>query len=282
MIFNSHHNPYIGSCVHLLSMGHKNVRNYTFAEKQTIRKNYNKIPIEELCKLLPTRTKHSIQAKAILMKVTKPLNHWTKGDQSKLRKLWQKVPRETLCKAFPDRSWLGIHQEAAKALKLTRGNMALKPVAPLPLLTEGEKGYIAGYLDGEGTITLLWKKSREGHGYSPMVLFTNTNQESMEWIRAKIGGNLIVFKKVRDNKKWRTLYTLRTGSVLHIQQLLKMLLPYLIIKRKHAELMLEFCNSRANGSSGRNHGYTSTDIDIFNRFAELRRERRLAGLVSQL
>lgn len=103
-------------------------------------------------------------------------------------------------------------------------------------LTEAERGYIAGMLDGEGSVLLGvfdWSMTVRLHIY-------NTNIESLEWIKAKLGGYISPtwLGSVRRKPCYRwTATALRSRAVLLAIQ------PFLIIKRRHAELVSIFYDS---------------------------------------
>ncbi len=59
----------------------------------------------------------------------------------------------------------------------------------ISLKTE-EKAYIAGIIDGEGTITLAKKHKNEMP--SPEVSIANNNLELLNWIKAKVGCGRII------------------------------------------------------------------------------------------
>ena len=69
-----------------------------------------------------------------------------------------------------------------------------------------EKAYIAGIIDGEGTITLVRKHQNEN--YSPEVSVANTNIGLLNWIKEKVGYGQIM-KKPKRLEHHSTAYTWR-------------------------------------------------------------------------
>ena len=61
-------------------------------------------------------------------------------------------------------------------------------------LEEVEKAYLAGTVDGEGTVTLV--KHHRNETPTPNVSVANNNLQLLEWIKSKVGG-VIVSKKKR-------------------------------------------------------------------------------------
>jgi ATP-dependent Zn protease len=62
-------------------------------------------------------------------------------------------------------------------------------------MTDLEKGYIAGLIDGEGSITLLRKSASAKFRY-PTVEMTSTTLEMLEKFKEIVGGGTIVKQKV--------------------------------------------------------------------------------------
>ena len=104
-------------------------------------------------------------------------------------------------------------------------------------MTETEKAYIAGILDGEGSI-MLQKFHAKEHP-SPCVSIASTTLELLEWIKKTVGKGVIVKKKNYNPEKHQDCYSykLKYNDAIN---LIKDLYPYIIIpaKRKRAELIL--------------------------------------------
>ena len=105
-------------------------------------------------------------------------------------------------------------------------------------LTEAEKGYIAGFFDGEGSVSFCTVNDR----IYPRVCFYNTNKAVIDWI-AMIFEEVAV-KRTIDKRRapGRNLdnyavYVKKTRDVKHV---LECLLPYLRIKRIQAIQTIEF------------------------------------------
>jgi len=98
--------------------------------------------------------------------------------------------------------------------------------------------YAAGIIDGEGCITgsYLYKVSRGVYQTSYQVSVANKSRELLYWLKRHFGGK--VYTQGSRILKWE-LFRLS-----EIRSFLQAILPYLIIKKKQAELMVAFCNSR--------------------------------------
>lgn len=104
-------------------------------------------------------------------------------------------------------------------------------------MTELEKAYIAGIIDGEGSIML--QKFHNNEYPSPCVSIASTTLELLNWIKSVVGKGVIKQKKNYDTVNHRDCYSyvLKYNDAL---QLLKEIYPYLIInsKKKRTELIL--------------------------------------------
>jgi len=105
-------------------------------------------------------------------------------------------------------------------------------------LSETDKAYLAGLVDGEGHIGI--SLSSKGH-FNGRVKINMTDKPTMEWCVETTGvGYLELVKPQGDFKhRHKISYKWRLGRDLGGQLLLQ-LLPYLKTKRKQAESFLEF------------------------------------------
>ena len=108
-------------------------------------------------------------------------------------------------------------------------------------LTKTQISYLAGIIDGEGTITTT-KSSGSIGGLTPLVSVANTDKKLIDWLKENIGGNVTASQP--KNKNWKLKYRWYLYSVLDVSIIIKMIFPYLIIKKKNAHRVLTFCNWR--------------------------------------
>ena len=105
-------------------------------------------------------------------------------------------------------------------------------------MTETEKAYIAGIIDGEGSIML--QRIHKNEHPSPCISISSTTLELLEWIKKAIEKGRIISKKNYnvENHKDCYSYVLRRNDALN---LMKEIYPYLIIetKRKRAKLIID-------------------------------------------
>ena len=108
--------------------------------------------------------------------------------------------------------------------------------------------YIAGVFDGEGSI-LIGKYPNKGNrelGYRGYMHIVNTYVPLLEQIQSVYGGK-IAFQK-QHGVMTRPCYSL-TFSTNEIRHVLPKLLPYLLVKKEQAEVLLAFLERQASNAS---------------------------------
>lgn len=103
-------------------------------------------------------------------------------------------------------------------------------------LTEAEIAYIAGIIDGEGSISFSY---RPRGIVVPLVQVSNTHLALIEWLGAAISGGSICIDYGRKRRPahhkpthmWRC-----SGAV--ARELVSIIQPHLIVKRRQADLLL--------------------------------------------
>lgn len=98
--------------------------------------------------------------------------------------------------------------------------------------------YVAGFIDGEGTITFARTKSRAGNPMlKPRLLIGQKLSEVLYLIQEKVGDGHIM-------QSGKGLYIFQHDGVRKLPLMLEELLPYLIIKKRQAEILLDYCKCR--------------------------------------
>lgn len=123
-------------------------------------------------------------------------------------------------------------------------------------LTKTEIAYLAGIIDGEGSISISAsrQKSRRGRVYKLRVRITMVDTETMGWLAEKLGARL--YRTEPRGLGRRAFYTLALEGEAAIP-LIRRCLRYLITKRRQAELALEFIKVRRKLSAWRNKHRTT-------------------------
>jgi len=117
-----------------------------------------------------------------------------------------------------------------------------------PLL-ETTKAYIAGLLDGEGCFTAFITRQQSHHiknGHRTIeaihwqtiyyIQILIVEEEPIHWLK-EITGLGYVFKRNRQKQGWQDLWGWRVASG-PACEIVKQIMPYLKIKRRHAEIFL--------------------------------------------
>jgi hypothetical protein len=106
--------------------------------------------------------------------------------------------------------------------------------------------YLAGIIDGEGSIQIEIQKkcaSRKINYYSVRLIIINTSIELMDWLHTYFGGSVTKRKKIENRKecyKWN-IFSYNAAEILEA------CLPYMIVKEKHAKILIEFMNLKGEG-----------------------------------
>lgn len=105
-----------------------------------------------------------------------------------------------------------------------------------------KEAYTAGIIDGEGTIKLQHQRARNPVLYIPTVLVTSTSFELPEWLKENWGGWLSEIQprspKGTENCRKALVWTLQGSDKVLI--LVKAIQPYVLVKRAHTNLMIDF------------------------------------------
>lgn len=115
-------------------------------------------------------------------------------------------------------------------------------------LTDAQRGYIAGFLDGEGTIHIHCNS--DGTNLGPVVNMSNSNLEVLETIQGWVGGRLSTHqlnkrsgKLTSKGEPYKLAHRLTFASKKDILTFLLIVWQYLIVKYDQAELMIDYCFS---------------------------------------
>jgi len=115
-------------------------------------------------------------------------------------------------------------------------------------ITNEQKSYIAGFFDGEGCISfhIVGKNKKyrggRGHCYSVVCNLTNNHIDALIHIQNLVGGK--IYKKFKSKPAHSDGYILSFTSRESARDFLVTIKDYLIIKKKQADIAVEYLNRR--------------------------------------
>ena len=226
-------------------------RLWTPEELEILRRNASGLETKGLQKLLPQRSLDGIDAKAKKLGISR-LHTWTQANIENLFRFYPVAPQSVVQAHIPNHAWPGIHYKALM-LGLHR---------PPPRLVKKREAYpndlilawVAGFLDGDGYIYIAGSPVRRK--YYLQVGIANRDKPALDFIQRYLGGSIITTGNSKDG--WAPLYRwyVTANRALRI---LQSILPHLRVKRKQAELAIEFQKNH-----GRMKGHIMTEECIAN------------------
>lgn len=116
-------------------------------------------------------------------------------------------------------------------------------------MKEHNWSYLAGLIDGEGCFSAwrywnIWKSEHKTPFHNPYwqyscrVTITNTNLQFMKWLVQHFGGQYRIAREATEKHKARLEW--RPKGKANLKKLILATLPYLVIKREQARLLLEW------------------------------------------
>lgn len=213
------------------------------AEDALLHSAYRKLPTSSICRTLG-RTTESIHGRARKLGLTRPTNklpprQWTGAEDEVLRNTYGRVrPSEIGAKLARTRGSvyhraerLGLFSQLGSPEFLRRQSLP-RTARPFKGLTNPtEIGYVAGILDGEGSLIGPPRFA---------VQVSMTTREVIERLTELCGGSMTGPYEQRSGKseQCKPQYHWTISSSENAYRLLKALLPYLIVKKEKAEQVI--------------------------------------------
>ena len=124
----------------------------------------------------------------------------------------------------------------------------------MPKISQSDAAYMAGFMDGEGHFSIAcggWQKpyyrspanrargklSPPFRNYTVRVGCANTDKRVISWIQEHIGGTYSIH---RQTAAWKVCYKWHLYGANVQEQFILAVLPYLILKREQANILLQF------------------------------------------
>ena len=141
---------------------------------------------------------------------------------------------------------------------------------------ENKLAWIAGFIDGEGSLGLNKefdpRKGENYFHYRPALQIVNTDKEAVEAVYRFVGeGDFRSIDRYKEEgKPYQEVHRFVLRKQQPLLQLLRQLLPYLIVKKRRAELLIEYIEGRKNAEGrGWFKPATPKDSEIFEQLKQL-------------
>jgi hypothetical protein len=201
---------------------------------------------------------------------------WTREELSELREMYRERSQKDILDRFPNRSWKSV-TTAGRNLRVrrrTHGQVEAK-------FTDVELGFLAGLVEGEGTVGITKCGTRL---YPYVYILANTDMTLIDHTHTIVeragflASKLLVHSQSEKAKGRRPVATISMHGFQPSLAILRALTPYLVGKRRRAELVMEFCETRIGlwetGAHGQRTPYTEREWEIAREVRTLNRKGR--------
>ena len=140
------------------------------------------------------------------------------------------------------------------------------------MMSEVECAYVAGFIDGEGTISVTRQTNKPkylaGCKYTAYMSVSNTHLGVLEAVRAMVGcGRLRLNKRHKQKEHYKDVWVLHWTPP-QMRRLLPQLMRYLIVKVEQGALALKFLKL-IEGSNSYSHNTSARQHEMYVKFGEL-------------
>ena len=99
--------------------------------------------------------------------------------------------------------------------------------------------FLAGLIDGDGSISIsvIKRKDWNGCSFQPYIAIGVTSRKLCKWVQKHFGGNLYGYDQVDGHQK---MYHWKLYGKQALTDLVSQILPFLLIKRESALVVLEY------------------------------------------
>ena len=125
--------------------------------------------------------------------------------------------------------------------------------------------YIAGFVDGEGCFSIHKhqdKRIKKGYTYFPKFTICNTDKNTLKLIQKELGGR--IFVSTKEHHKTKCTYNLAIQDLKTIKEAIDKISAFLILKKKQAGIMLEYCKIRKE-----NKNYSEKEEKLYQEIKKL-------------
>ena len=109
-------------------------------------------------------------------------------------------------------------------------------------MKEHTKAYAAGIMDAEGCLSVDPMRRKDVLTSYARISFSNTDRRIHKWLVKMFGGQFSRIDRNKSNRPdyWKTEYRWNPNGVKHSSWFLSQILPYLTIKKREAEILLDY------------------------------------------
>lgn len=161
---------------------------------------------------------------------------WSDADVAVLRERYWSVGATGLVGVLNRPMW-AIAKKASR-LMLRRGPLEVwADVEKVRRLSALDSAYLAGLMDGEGTVSIKGYKSGQ---VAPYLTVQMTDETAIAWLFERLGGSVAT----RQSGTRRRVYVWHTERAAHVLEILLKIQPYAVTKREHVAISTEACRLR--------------------------------------
>jgi hypothetical protein len=147
------------------------------------------------------------------------------------------------------------------------GRLATRTLS-LEHLPPAERGYLAGFIDGEGYVSIA---GRRPHALNPRVMIANTHLATMNYLASLLGAGTRVLERKRARAYHRQGYIILVDRMADVLHLLETVFPYMVTKRRQADLVMAFCRSRLARHGAREFQLSPEEWTLYEMVSQLNR-----------
>ena len=166
---------------------------------------------------------------------------WTPDELDFLEKNYLKFTNAEIAKRL-NHPKTSVDGKAHK-LGLRKGDAIYTQLIDVNNIPKEDLAYSAGFIDADGSISIARakKKTREHQVFFPAVSISNLDRGIADWF-----GDLFKNRVYPGKASWskKQLYIVNLNRIKDCYELLKAILPFLKVKRKQAEAVIELCEDK--------------------------------------
>lgn len=183
------------------------------------------------------------------------------------------------CPSWP--IWLVIDKCCRSLLYLNRLGILSLMLSSRRMLTLSptQKAWLTGFIDGEGYIGILFQRKKQTSQqsasplYHPYLIITNTNKNSIVYIQKILGDGKVY--ECKRKMGWSPYLQFKLTKIEVLDELLKEIYPFFVVKNKQAKLVIDFIEIRrgrkivTGGGSRSQTSFSNEEENIYRKLLEL-------------